>query len=324
MDNDEPVHVKFENTTQRYGQIGSVSKPETFRTSEEQTVMTFNGEFDRVSSDHSNSSVENESKPYYTQKSAMTELPSKCVEGATSFVTSQNMSLFNIAGQMEEAIQVKSQKRSAEEGCTNAQAFGVSSTYEESSICQNSREDSLAHNSMGKQSSGKRVRIQEPDDKTTSCDRDSLSEEEDMVYVPFEYQGDGRKREAKRHKSQVMVAQDEIAIDKMIRDYQNSNEKIIEIEQELEALKTLNISKKELQSKRNRLTAQLSRDRQKLEMSFLKAMAVNYQRLLRRLDKKLSMPDARNGPSQSSFCSKCQDNLSSTLMHHRSNLASPQ
>ena len=29
---------------------------------------------------------------------------------------------------------------------------------------------------------------------------DSFSDEEDAVYVPFEYQGDGRKREAKRHK----------------------------------------------------------------------------------------------------------------------------
>ena len=58
-------------------------------------------------------------------------------------------------------------------------------------------------------------------DKTISCDRDSLSEEEDMVYVPFEYQGDGRKREAKRHKLQVLVAQDEIALDQMIKDYQN-------------------------------------------------------------------------------------------------------
>lgn len=76
-----------------------------------------------------------------------------------------------------------------------------------------------------------------------------------MVYIPFEFHGDGRKREAKRHKSQAMVAQDEIAIDQMIREYQNQNEKIIEIEQELEDLKTLSISKKELQSKRNRLTA---------------------------------------------------------------------
>ena len=165
-------------------------------------------------------------------------------------------------------------------------------------------------------------------DKTTSCDRDSLSEEEDMVYVPFEYQGDGRKREAKRHKSQVLVAQDEIALDQMIKDYQNQNEKIIEIEQELESLKTLNISKKELQSKRNRLTAQLSRDRQKLEMSFLKAMAVNYQRLLRRLDKKLNTNrnsnESNSVTSQSSFCPSCHQKLSNSLLHHKNNLANPQ
>mmetsp|Transcript_8691 Transcript_8691/g.10738 ORF Transcript_8691/g.10738 Transcript_8691/m.10738 type:complete len:80 (+) Transcript_8691:1060-1299(+) len=78
-------------------------------------------------------------------------------------------------------------------------------------------------------------------------------------------------------------------------------------------LKTKNISKKELQSKRNRLTAQLSRDRQKLEMSFLKAMCVNYQRLLRRLDKKLC--DKTNKP----FCPSCWSNLNQTMQHHRSN-----
>ena len=81
------------------------------------------------------------------------------------------------------------------------------------------------------------------------------------MYVPFEYQGDGRKREAKRHKLQAIVAQDEIDIDRMLRDFQNQNSKIIESEQALEELRTLKISKKELQSKRNRLTAQLSRDR---------------------------------------------------------------
>ena len=123
---------------------------------------------------------------------------------------------------------------------------------------------------------------------TTGDQGDSLSDEDDAIYVPFEYKGDGRKREAKKHKLQALVAQDEIMIDQMIREYQNSNEKIVESENALEDLRAKNISKKELQSKRNRLTAQLSRDRQKLEMSFLKAMCVNYQRLLRRLDKKLS------------------------------------
>ena len=90
---------------------------------------------------------------------------------------------------------------------------------------------------------------------------DSFSEEEDAVYVPFEYQGDGRKREAKRHKQQALVARDEIEIDRMIRDYQNSNPKIVASEQALDELRTLKITKKELQSKRNRFTAQLSRDR---------------------------------------------------------------
>lgn len=62
----------------------------------------------------------------------------------------------------------------------------------------------------------------------------------------------------------------------MIREYQNSNEKIVELEDQLEDLKVQKITKKELQSQRNRLTAQLSRDRQKLEMNFLKTMCINY------------------------------------------------
>ena len=110
-----------------------------------------------------------------------------------------------------------------------------------------------------------------------------------------------------------MVAKDEIEIDRMIRDYQNSNYKILESEQALEELRSLKISKKDLQSKRNRLTAQLSRDRQKLEMNFLKAMCVNYQRLLRKLDRKLA--------DQESLCSPCRQTLSNTVNHHKNNLA---
>lgn len=52
-------------------------------------------------------------------------------------------------------------------------------------------------------------------------------------------------------------------------------------------------------------------------MVFLKAMCVNYQRLLRRLNKKLS--DSASQP----FCKSCHNNLNSTLQHHRKNLASP-
>ena len=119
-------------------------------------------------------------------------------------------------------------------------------------------------------------------------DEETNSDQEDMVYAPNPFQGDGRKREAKRHKSKIVVAQDEIDLDQMIRDHQNENVKIVELEDMLDNLKSQKISKKELQSQRNRLTAQLSRDRQKLEMNFLKAMCVNYQRLLRKLDRKLA------------------------------------
>lgn len=51
--------------------------------------------------------------------------------------------------------------------------------------------------------------------------QDSISEEveeDDMIYVPFDYQGDGRKREAKRHKSHAVVPRDEIDLDAQIRE----------------------------------------------------------------------------------------------------------
>ena len=48
---------------------------------------------------------------------------------------------------------------------------------------------------------------------------ESFSDDEDAAFVPFEYQGDGRKREAKRHKLQAMVAKDEIEIERMIREF---------------------------------------------------------------------------------------------------------
>ena len=44
----------------------------------------------------------------------------------------------------------------------------------------------------------------------------------------------------------AMVAKDEIEIDRLIRDYQNCNVKIIESEQALDDIRLLNITKKEL------------------------------------------------------------------------------
>lgn len=59
-------------------------------------------------------------------------------------------------------------------------------------------------------------------------DSQQQSDCEDAVFVPFKYNGDGRKREAKKHKLQALVAKDEIILDQMIREYQDSNKKVIE------------------------------------------------------------------------------------------------
>lgn len=67
-----------------------------------------------------------------------------------------------------------------------------------------------------------------------------------MIYVPFEFQGDGRKREAKRHKCHTVVPRDEIDLDSQIRERQNTDPKIIALEQALEELKTAKMSKREL------------------------------------------------------------------------------
>lgn len=50
-----------------------------------------------------------------------------------------------------------------------------------------------------------------------NSERESVAEErdenDDMIYVPYEFQGDGRKREAKRHKTHSIVPRDEIDLD---------------------------------------------------------------------------------------------------------------
>jgi hypothetical protein len=46
------------------------------------------------------------------------------------------------------------------------------------------------------------------------------------VYVPYDCQVDGRKREAKRLKSRSKIPQEEVDLEKLVRDYQNSNKKI--------------------------------------------------------------------------------------------------
>ena len=83
-----------------------------------------------------------------------------------------------------------------------------------------------------------------------NSDRESINGEHeadnDMIYVPYEFQGDGLKREAKRHKTHSIVPQDEIDLDNQIREHQNMNTKIIALEEELDNLKSLKLTKREL------------------------------------------------------------------------------
>lgn len=157
-------------------------------------------------------------------------------------------------------------------------------------------------------------------DDSASADSSLITDEllessDNEVYVPQTVQVDGRKREAKRLKSRTKIAQEELELEKLVRDYQGSNRKIIALEDELNDLKNQKISKRELQSQRNRLTAQISRDRQKLEMNFLKAKVVNYLRLLKRLERKVK-------PTEESkqMCKPCGNWLKQTVKAHRQNI----
>lgn len=60
---------------------------------------------------------------------------------------------------------------------------------------------------------------------------------EEIILVPYEFQGDGRKREAKRHKNRTVIPQEEIDLNKLISEYQNSNPKVRDLEYQLEDLK---------------------------------------------------------------------------------------
>jgi hypothetical protein len=79
----------------------------------------------------------------------------------------------------------------------------------------------------------------------------------------------------------------------------NLSKVVQEQEQELQVLKSLKkMPKKELQIKRNRITAQLSRDRKQLEYTYLMNQVVS-------LRKKLKQP---------SFCQNCQTTTETGLL----------
>ena len=50
------------------------------------------------------------------------------------------------------------------------------------------------------------------------------------MVIPYGFYGDGRKREAKRHKSNTVVSVEEVELENLIKEYQDNNPKVIELE----------------------------------------------------------------------------------------------
>lgn len=69
----------------------------------------------------------------------------------------------------------------------------------------------------------------------------------------------------------MKIPYSEADLDKEIEDIVSQDSKVNELEAALDHLKKLNLNKKDLQIRRNRLTAQLSRDRKKIETDYIKS-----------------------------------------------------
>ena len=66
----------------------------------------------------------------------------------------------------------------------------------------------------------------------------------------------------------------ELDLEREINSKIQESTRVRELEFKLEALKTHKLSHKDLQAERNRITAQLSRDRKKIELDFLKLRCI--------------------------------------------------
>ena len=87
-------------------------------------------------------------------------------------------------------------------------------------------------------------------------------------------------------------------MERQISDYQNRNSNVQRIEAALEDLKTQMIPKKELRVQRNRLAAELCRERSKCEVNFLKDQFVKQQRRICELEAMVR----RNSSPKSTRC----------------------
>jgi hypothetical protein len=94
-----------------------------------------------------------------------------------------------------------------------------------------------------------------------------------------------RKREAKKKRklAQNETVYSELDYDLEIDEVVNSDYKIVEMQNELEVLKKVEINKKDLQIARNRITAQLSRDRKKIEGDYTKQEFISMKRKIQSL-----------------------------------------
>ena len=75
----------------------------------------------------------------------------------------------------------------------------------------------------------------------------------------------------------------------------------------MDELKNGKPGKKGVQALRNKITAQLSRDRMKMEVEFLREQCSRYQRLLRLMHEKVVEKD---------FCDSCQPEVEMILNEH--------
>ncbi|CDW74187.1 UNKNOWN [Stylonychia lemnae] len=108
-----------------------------------------------------------------------------------------------------------------------------------------------------------------------------------------------QKSKRKTNSKQNLYTLDDL--EKEIEHVVNQDEKVMDMQVELQQLKKLNLNKKDLQIQRNRITAQLSRDRKKLENDYLKDELVHMKNIVQKLQLQIK--------ENSNFCRNCSDQL---------------
>eukprot|EP00347_Sterkiella_histriomuscorum_P024269 403331717 len=116
----------------------------------------------------------------------------------------------------------------------------------------------------------------------------------------------GKRDLKQRMKEEELILRDHILftqedLELEIEHVVNQDEKVQEMQVELQELKKKNLNKKDLQIQRNRITAQLSRDRKKLENDYLRDELVKMKNKVRKIKQQIK--------SGQSYCEPCSQNL---------------